>query len=252
MQRFFVPSTAVKGEEVHFLPEQARQMSRVLRLRPGAEVLALDGSGQEWRVRLDVVTDGVAWGRALEQHHVEAEPQRVRLTLYLGLTQREKFEWMLQKCTEAGAAGFVPVICERSLVQQVAEVEAKRQRWERIIREAAEQSGRGCVPALHPAQRLAAALPHSQQQQDLTLLAWEEERKQGLGGLLRAQTPKHVLPLRLAIWVGPEGGFAADEVQLARQAGALPISLGRRILRMETAALAVTLLALHYLEDQAA
>jgi len=252
MQRFFVPPSALTGQQVHFLPEQARQMSRVLRLRPGAEVWALDGSGQEWRVRLQSVTDGAAWGDVLEQRRVEAEPQRVRLTLYLGLTQREKFEWMLQKCTEAGAAAFVPVLSARSLVQQVSEVEAKRERWQRILREAAEQSGRGCVPVLQPAQRLTAALPQCLAQHALTLLAWEDEHEQGLGAVLRAQAERHPRPLQLAIWVGPEGGFAADEVQLARQVGVMPVSLGRRILRMETAALAVTLLALHYLEDDAA
>ena len=245
MQRFFVPPAAILGQAVHFLPEQARQMARVLRLRAGTEVLALDGSGQEWRVCLRVVEDGQAWGVALEQRWVEAEPQRVRLTLYLGLTQREKFEWMLQKCTEAGAAGFVPVVCERSLVQLPAEAEAKRQRWERILCEAAEQSGRGCVPVLHSAQRFAPAVQAAAAQHDAQLLAWEGERQQGMGAALDGLC----VPLRLAVWVGPEGGFAPLEVQLAQQAGARPVSLGRRILRMETAALAVTILALHVLED---
>ena len=87
----------------------------------------------------------------------EGEPN-LRITLFLGLTQREKFEWMLQKCTECGTAAFVPMVTERSLVQDVEETQKKHNRWKSILQEASEQCGRGLIPQLFPAMSFKDAL----------------------------------------------------------------------------------------------
>jgi 16S rRNA (uracil1498-N3)-methyltransferase len=159
------------------------------------------------------------------------------------LLKAQKFEWVLQKGTELGIAGFVPVLSSRSIIGSVQDVrDAKLERWQRIIAEAAEQSGRAVLPSLagpmafKPACQAAA-------QQGLALIPWEEERVYRLRQALDA-SPKHI-----SLLIGPEGGFAAEEVATAREAGVVPVTLGPRILRAETAGLAAATAILYALGD---
>ncbi len=147
MHRFFITPDQHRGLIVHFDDEQAHQMRRVLRLRPGARVLALDGKGLQYEVQLEEVTNSRVTGLVATKTPATGEP-RVRLTLFQSLLQRDKFEWVLQKGTEIGVAAFVPVITRRSLVREGDVGENKLVRWRRIIKEAAEQSGRGVLPSL--------------------------------------------------------------------------------------------------------
>jgi 16S rRNA (uracil1498-N3)-methyltransferase len=157
MHHFFLSPDHFKTDTIHFPDDIARQMARVLRLQPGQHVLALDGTGNAYEVELlQVGREGVQ-GRVVAQRPAGGEA-RARITLYLALTGREKFEWMLQKCTEVGAAEFVPVISSRSLVQDERDAAKKLERWERIVREAAEQSRRGMLPQVHQPLRFDAAL----------------------------------------------------------------------------------------------
>lgn len=251
MHRFFLPESSFKDETVRFPVDLARQISSVLRLRPGHKVLALDNAGSQYEVLLDVVSGREVIGRALQRRPAEGEPA-VDVTLYLCLTQREKFEWTLQKCTEVGASGFVPVISSRSLVQERAEAERKRQRWQRIVREAAEQSGRGAIPRLSAAEPLEAAVLLASRAHTACLIPWEKEQEMNLRRALAPFRPGPAPaepPPTVAILVGPEGGFSENEVEAARQAGFIPLTLGRRILRMETAAVVATALVLYELGE---
>lgn len=245
MNRFFIPTSAFTGQRVNFPADTARQMARVLRLKPGEHVIALDNSGNEVEVILDEVTPQQAWGSMVNQRLAAGEP-RARLTLYLALTQREKFEWMLQKCTEVGAAAFVPVIMARSLSQDRDEAGHKLDRWQKIVQEAAEQSGRGIIPSIHPPVKFAAAL-QNMPRQDACLLAWEDEHSQTITAALSGLASNPAA--RVAVIIGPEGGITADEAAQARLAGFQPVTLGARILRMETAAVAAAVLALHALGE---
>lgn len=240
MHRFFLPAGFIGPEQVHFPAEIAHQLVRVLRQRPGDRVLVLDNQGSEFLVELQNLDARSAAGRVIERRQASAEPQ-LRLTLFIGLTQREKFEWILQKGTELGVAEFAPVITSRSLVQDQQGLQPggpKSRRWERIIQEAAEQSGRGRLPVLSPPARLADALSAGSRDYDLALIPWEGERKSDLQGTLRRTAAKDLSrgsALRLAALIGPEGGLAPEEVELGRKAGWIPVTLGPRILRMETA-----------------
>jgi 16S rRNA (uracil1498-N3)-methyltransferase len=244
--RFFLPPELLKTSEILFPPETARQIARVLRLKPGARVIALDNAGQQAEVELTAVTTNAVEGRVVQIRAAGGEP-RARLTLYLGLTQREKFEWMLQKCTEVGAAAFVPLVTQRSLVQDGREVERKRDRWEAILREAAEQCGRSRIPALRPAETWATALRGIHAGHDLALAAWEGEHALRLRDAVRALKDQPVP--RLAVLIGPEGGLSEEEIDAARAAGVQAVSLGKRILRMETAAVVAAALVLNELEE---
>jgi 16S rRNA (uracil1498-N3)-methyltransferase len=243
MHHFFLSPDHFKTNTIHFPDDIARQMARVLRLQPGQHVLALDGTGNAYEVELlQVGREGVQ-GRVVAQRPAGGEA-RARITLYLALTGREKFEWMLQKCTEVGAAEFVPVISSRSLVQDERDAAKKLERWERIVREAAEQSRRGMLPQVHQPLRFDAALSAALTS-SLRLIPWEGEQATTLRAALAPF--KTAEPVTVAVFIGPEGGFAEAEIEAARQAGVQPVTLGERILRMETAAVVATALILYEL-----
>lgn len=231
MHRFFVPPSSFKGSIIQFPQESARQMAQVLRLSPGCKVIVLDGSGKEAVVQLDTLSIREASGTVLGWQNNQREPA-LHLTLGLALTQREKFEWTLQKVTEIGVSRIVPLVTRRSLVQQSAQVLAKIPRWQRIIQEAAEQSGRGIVPCLDQPTVLRDFLSLGREV-EIALIAWEGETKRLISHAVYPQDVK----TRAGLLIGPEGGWENEEVEEAEQAGWLPVSLGRRILRTETAAI---------------
>ncbi|NPV75575.1 MAG: 16S rRNA (uracil(1498)-N(3))-methyltransferase [Anaerolineae bacterium] len=247
MHRFFIPQACLNGDFVRFPAHVSRQMERVLRLKPGQSVAVVCpevNEHVEYRVELVEVAAGNVTGVVRMVEPLHSEPD-VKLTLYLSLAQREKFEWMLQKCTEAGAAGFVPTISARSLVQEGSETEKKLERWKKILQEAAEQSGRGRIPGLSPSLRFDKALTEAGNRNDLILLAWEGEKDRALRQVRQRFNDTDSWPERIAIFIGPEGGFTDQEAAQAVSSGAIPFSLGARILRMETAAVAATVLVLY-------
>jgi len=242
MHRFFLDPENFTPDEVHFDEATSHQIAQVLRLHKGDTVTCLNDRGDAWLVELVDVNARACLGKLEQSIMLDSEPV-VQVTLYLCLAQREKFEWMLQKCTEVGAAAFVPVISSRSLVQEKKGVEQKRERWEAILKEAAEQCDRGRIPRLETVVDFKEALANLKSY-DLALAAWEEEHELGLKALLRGR-PLH----SVALLIGPEGGFSNEEMEAARAAGAIPISLGKRVLRMETAAVVATALVLHELGE---
>ena len=235
MHRFFLPAGSLQHSLVIFPEETAHQIARVLRLKPGSIVAVLDNSGREAQVELEQVAAHAVSGRILQIDPVTSELP-IALSLYICLTQREKFELILQKCTELGAQRIIPVISSRSLVQSSDDVEKKRTRWSSIVREAAEQCGGGRIPEILPAQSYAAALENGTARHAQTLILWEEEHSLRLRAAFKPETTS------LALLIGPEGGLSAVEVENARMAGWLAVSLGKRILRMETAAIAAATL----------
>jgi len=241
MHRFFIPPEWISPDKVRLQGAVSRQICQVLRLHAGDPVTVLDNQGSQHRVELISVSAQEVVGRILETVPAEGEPE-TRVTLFASLAQREKFEWILQKGTEAGMAGCVPVISHRTLVRgwEKGDEHSKRERWERILREAAEQSHRGCIPTLGPVTRLEAALQNARQNHDACLIPWEGERSLGLRQALQTTSPG-----RVGLFIGPEGGFSAEEAALAQQHGVIPVSLGPRILRMETAAVVAVALVLH-------
>ena len=249
MHRFFVSPSCITKAAVYFPMEVSRQIATVLHLRSGQRVMILDNAGTESEVELEIVAPRTTEGRILASRPTENEPSP-HLQLYLGLTQREKFEWILQKCTEVGVAGFSPVISSRSLVQSPEESGARQDRWQRILQEAAEQSGRGRIPTLAAPLRWDEALAQFRSLGDPGLIAWEGEKAMRISRALApgegsASHLAGAAALHLAIFIGPEGGYSETEVSQAQTAGLVPVTLGKRILRMETAAVVAVALILH-------
>lgn len=244
MHRFFIPPNHINGLQVNFPADISHQISHVLRMGEGDQVGVLDNSGWLYHVRLQNGPPGSSLtGEIIERQAVSSEPD-VHLTLYFGLTSREKVEWILQKGTEIGVSAFCPFISARTLVQSPELSPKKQARWVRIIQEAAEQSGRGRLPVLNPAITLRDAFSEAARSSRLSLLAWEEDslNSVSLGSALNGQSVE-----TLSLFVGPEGGFSEEEVDHAIEMGFQVVSLGERILRMETAAIIFPALVLHEL-----
>lgn len=235
MHRFFVTAETLRADRVTLAGAQARQIATVLRLRAGDEV-ALVADGAEAVVVLEAVRPTSVTAVVRERGFVPAEPT-VSLTLALPVLRGDHDEEVVESVTQLGASRIVPFTSARSVVRGLSE--AKRSRWERIAREAAETSRRGRVPSIEGARAwidLFAVLPAP------VFVAWEGERRVRLRDAL-PQTAR-----ALSLVIGPEGGIAEDEIAFAREQGAFTVSLGGRNLRSETAAIAAVALAMDRLD----
>jgi 16S rRNA (uracil1498-N3)-methyltransferase len=273
--RFFVDADALHGREVAIEDaELAHQLGAVLRLRAGERVLLLDNSGWQYVVALNTLVGDQVTGTVERKELAGGEP-RTKLTLYVALLRPERFEWILQKGTELGVSAFVPVICERSTVADADELsERKLERWRRIVREAAEQSRRGKLPRLGPALFFPAACEQAARRGQ-ALLLWEGAGVPPLRRVLRGSSqptageelkiedrkrladPRSSIleprssaqPFSIALFSGPEGGFSAGEFETATRYGMIPVTLGPRTLRAETAPLVAASAILYEMGD---
>lgn len=248
LHRFFVDPGQMEGSRVWLSPQQSHQAARVLRLRPGERVCILDGSGLEYLATLErVQTDGCL-ASITAQRLCPAEP-RTHVCLGLGVLKGERMDWAIQKATEAGVGEVVPLDCARSVVRlEPDRASARVRRWQAIAQEAAEQCRRGRVPPIGAPAPLSAVLSRAVSY-DLALLAFEGEAAPLADVVQAGRPPEAGAVQRVLLLIGPEGGFALEEVAAARVAGAIPVSLGPRILRAETAAAIATALVLHLLGD---
>lgn len=239
-RRFFVESPLTVGQELALPREVAHQVSRVLRLRAGATIVLLDGSGAEFSVHLTGLAAGQATGRVVASRRNEIEPG-LAITLYTVPLKGDRYAHTLQKATEIGVAAIVPLLTARTVagVEAGGGARGKLDRWQRIVREAAEQSGRGIVPPVRAPLDFAAAC-RAAAAAGPVLIPWEEERERGLRAAL---ADLGAVPA-LSLFIGPEGGFAPEEIAAARAHGLITVTLGPRILRADTAAAVALTLAL--------
>jgi 16S rRNA (uracil1498-N3)-methyltransferase len=247
VRRYFVPPGTVAGREVVLPPELARRLAKVLRLQRGDRVILADGGGRDYEVELSDVSARAASAFVVGERPSPPEPS-LALVLYQSLVRPQRFELVLEKGTEIGVSRFVPLLSGRAQVRTPSGGQ-RAERWRRIVSEAAEQCGRGRVPAVDPPLPFEEAVRSATPRRTglgLRLIPWEGERSQGLRSYLRALEER---PATVSLFIGPEGGFAEDEVEMARGAGCVPVSLGPRILRSETAGIVAAALVMHELGE---
>jgi 16S rRNA (uracil1498-N3)-methyltransferase len=232
-QRFFLPVDVFEQTEIRFPGPISRQINSVLRLKTGESVTILDNRGNCRSVELLEIDSRQVVGRPGDIQPAGGEPA-IELTLCPALTQREKFEWILQKGCELGVYQFLPMITSRTLVQESRDWDEKMIRWQKILQEAAEQCGRGLIPRIMPPGKFENCLHLIRDQRGYIL----HEKEQDVSLMNSLSFLFSAKETRLSLLIGPEGGFSEDEVFLARQSGLVPVSLGKRVLRMETAAVA--------------
>jgi len=239
MHRFFV--LTIDNDQVIFSDEQAHQIRQVLRMGVGDRVVVVvDGAGWEYEVELVQVDKKGVTAVVHHKRPITTEPA-VQLTLYQSLLKRDNFEWVLQKGTEIGVSCFVPLLSERA----VARLPKKLTRWQRIVTEAAEQSGRGCIPKISPAIKLTDVWTDWQPDQP-GLMPWVAADSVVIGSVLANMTTS---TNSVAVFIGPEGGWTDDEVVNGRSVGLIPVTLGKRILRAETAAVVASALVMQQLDS---
>ena len=243
MHRFFVPPESIASDVAAIPQPQARQIARVLRLAPGDEIVVLDDTGVEYEVVLTEVDAKGVFGKVVDQRPTLGEPRR-RIVLYQALLKSDRFELVLQKCTELGLSAFAPFVSDRTVVRESAR--GRVDRWRRIVTEAAEQSRRGRIPTILDPVTLQEAVEGPS---GIAIMPWEDERDGGLRTTINQALAEDDGAPDLAIIVGPEGGFAEDEVGFAREHGVRVVSLGRRILRAETAAITAVSAVLYELGE---
>jgi len=257
MHRFFVSPDQLEGDRVVITGPAAHQIRNVLRLGPGDTIIVLDNSGWEQETEIVKVSRKQVVGRVLSRTLATGEP-RTKVSLYLGVLKGGHFEFVLQKGTELGIVEFVPLISQRCVISSLDDVNKKSDRWQRIIQEAAEQSRRGRLPRLESAMVFSRACERAKRTGGLSLMPWEDEEKVNLKlvfGKGEKETKKSsalifpARPFSVNLFIGPEGGFTLEEVFLAQQYGIIPITLGPRILRAETAGLVAAAAILYELGD---
>ena len=237
--RFFVDPGGISDGAVRITGPDVVHITRALRLGKGTAVVVLDGRGKSYEAEiLNTGRDEVLCEIKKELMEVPACP--VKVTLVQGIPKGDKMDIIIQKGTELGVSRVVPLICSRAVVKLDGErALRKSERWQRIALEAAKQCRRPDVPEVSgPADlaRVLAALP----EKSLALIPWEEENTVSLKDILH----KNNTGEEIYVFIGPEGGFTPGEVEQARASGVRPVTLGPRILRTETAGIAVLALVL--------
>lgn len=239
MHRFFIKDLSADAGSTVDLHTISRQLSRVLRLHAGDTVILLDNCGYEYECELLRVDAIEAVGHVRNRSMARAEPS-VDITLFQCALKGDKMEWVLQKGTELGVTRFVPIISERTIVRPQSAIARKFRRWETILREAAEQCGRGKVPELGEPLLWNQVVSAESAALGLTrLMPWEESLNSSsiMDAVTQAIRFEHPVE-QVNLLVGPEGGITPQEAKLAQEHGWKTVTLGPRILRAETAAIA--------------
>ena len=233
--RIYLPRLVETGAVCAVAADQARYLRTVLRMKEGDPLLIFNGTDWEYEA---VIGRQTAETTELEITGRRAlPPSRIHVTLCQAVPKGEKMEGIIRHSTELGVERIIPFIAERSVPRwRPEQLPRKRERWQKIAIDASRQCGRTDVPEVGEIvtfEKMLRGIPEG----GLRLIPWEEETATGLRDILRDPARAGVTEFVLAI--GPEGGFSVGEIDQARQAGFLSVSLGRRVLRVETASLAV-------------
>lgn len=244
MHHFFTDPSQVREEKIYIEGSDVNHIKNVLRMKIGEQVQISDQSGKNYLCELEAFESEKVQFRILEERESENELTS-RLYLFQGLPKSDKMEWIVQKAVELGVYEVIPVATQRAVVKLDEKKAAKKTaRWNAIAEGAAKQSGRDVIPCVKDVMSLENALSYAADL-DLVLMPYEdaegmEKTRRVIGGIKPGQS--------VGIFIGPEGGFEETEVQKAREAGAVVLTLGKRILRTETAGLTVLSILMYHLE----
>ena len=244
MQHFFVSPQQVKEEKIYVEGSDVNHIKNVLRMKLGEKLTVNDGEGWQYLCEVESYEADMAVLHIVEKSKAETELAS-RIYLFQGLPKQDKMELIVQKAVELGAYQVIPVSTKRAVVKLDAKKAGKKvERWQQIAVSAAKQAGRGIVPTVGEVCTYAQALKMAEEL-DVVLIPYElaegiEETKKIIAGIRPGQS--------VGVFIGPEGGFEEEEVKLAMEAGAKPVTLGRRILRTETAGLTTLSVLMFHLE----
>lgn len=231
MPKFFVDSSYIRGTSARIYGSDVRHITKVLRLGVQSVIILCDGEGFDYVARISEVDRDFILLDILEKKECRAEP-KLKVTLFQGIPKGSKMEYIIEKCTELGVDSIVPVMMERTVMRLDGDdsKQKKPERWRKIASESVKQCARGAIPMvydiydLHETAGLLKCL-------DLLIVAYEQESIMTLKQVLKSNKTIS----SLGIFIGPEGGFAQEEIEFLKASGVQPVTLGNRILRTETA-----------------
>ena len=244
MQHFFVTPDQVKDDLIFIEGSDVNHMKNVLRMRIGEEVTISDGNNRQYLCEIKEYEQEEAILHIIEETSTDTElPSKVYL--FQGLPKQDKMELIVQKCVELGCFEVIPVATKRCVVKlDDKKAKKKIERWQQIAESAAKQAGRGVIPEVRDVMSFKEALKYAKDL-DVVMIPYElaegmKETKQWISDIVPGQS--------VGIFIGPEGGFEKEEVEAAINEGAKAITLGKRILRTETAGLTTLSVLMFHLE----
>lgn len=241
MAKFFVDNQFIKDDKVFINGENKKHMTNVLRLKIGDNIEISSGDGFDYICQIEQITETEVVAKIIDCFGNKSEP-KVKITLYQGLPKAEKMELIIQKCVELGIDKIVPVNTDRCIVKLAGKEDKKIARWNKISESAAKQSRRGKIPVVEPVLNFQKAIEKAKCD-DLTIIPYEKEQNNSLKTVVKNFKGKNI-----SIFIGPEGGFSEKEIEFAIKNNVMPITLGKRILRTETAGFVTTAILLYELE----
>lgn len=244
MFRFYTSADNIHEGCLDLEQHDFNHIKNVLRMRGGEHIIVCDKEGHDYECELYTVGSDNISAKIISRYDSTSELD-AQITLYQGLPKKDKMELIIQKAVELGAAGIVPVDTAHTVVKIDSGKEDKLiSRWQSISLSAAKQSGRGIIPRIYPVMKFDKALKEASVM-DGAIIPYEKARgidssKKVISNLRKKK--------KIAVFIGPEGGFSAEEINKALAAGVVPITLGHRILRTETAGLTILSILMFELE----
>ena len=245
MPKFFAPRENITDTKITIDSEDAKHIERVLRLGTGDEITICDGRGIDYKTKICQITKSSVICDILSREKCDTEPE-IKITLYQGIPKASKMDYIIQKTTELGITRIVPVTLSRCVVklENCNAVKKKVERWQKIAYEAAKQSGRGVIPDIAMPVTIDEAI-EAMKKSDLAFAPYECEADTRLRDVIRNKSDVDTV----SFMIGPEGGFDITETQRLTEAGITTITLGKRILRTETAGEAVLAMLMYGFEE---
>lgn len=236
MANFYITKDMIHGSLAVIDNEEARHIKNVLRMKKGDELVLCDGEGNFHEAVIAKLDEKSVEAEIIRSYTAETEP-KIKITLYQGVPKNPKLETIVQKATEVGVVRVVPVDTVRAVAK--IDKEAKIDRLRKIAKEAAKQSKRAIVPEVSSVMSFKDAIDEASEA-DIKIIAYENEKEVSVKETLQKADGTSV-----ALIIGPEGGFEEKEIEYAKSMGITSVSLGKRILRTETAGLCVSAVILY-------
>lgn len=241
MHRFYTEKIELENKKAYILGDDVKHMKKVLRLQTGDKVVVCDYKNKDYICSIASFEQDLAELDIEEIKENFTEPP-VSITIYQGLPKSDKLDYIIQKCVEIGVVKIVPVATKRSVVK-ISDSEKKRIRWQKVADEAAKQCGRGIRVEVSNVLSFKEAIS-SVDDETIKLIPYENEKNTSIKTVLKDNKLK-----KIAVFIGPEGGFDDAEVEFAKKCGFNCVTLGPRILRTETAPIAVASVCMYELGD---
>ena len=242
LARFFVETEQISENAINIFGDDVKHISKVLRLRVSEIITVCDKQGNDYECSIEEISSDKVIAKILSFRKNSAESE-IKITLFQGMPKSDKMDLIIQKCIELGVSKIIPVITKRA-VSRPSDGDKKIIRWQKIAAEAAKQCGRGIIPEIGKMISFADAMKIGASDDALSIMPYECENEGKLKDALKACNKKKVY-----VFIGPEGGFEESEVALAKKNGIKTVTLGPRIMRTETAPLAVCSVIMYEIGD---